>query len=194
MAKTKAVLKSIPPELQRDWGWLLSLGILFVILGTFGLGMIVSLTLVSMFFLGALLIIAGISQVADTFKCKHWEGALWHVFIAILYIIGGSLIIYDPFLASTLITGLLAMTLIVIGVSRLFMAFNLKNSAGWGWLLVGGLSAIVLGTLILAQWPVSGLWVMGLFIAIEMIIGGWTYIFLALAIRRSSPIKERRPH
>ena len=33
------------------------------------------------------------------------------------------------------------------------------------------------------QWPVSGLWVLGLFIGIDMIFYGWSLIMLALAVR-----------
>lgn len=97
----------------------------------------------------------------------------------------GQTLIYDPFLASVLITALLASVLIIIGVSRFFMALMLRGSSGWGWLLVAGLIAIILGVMILMQWPISGLWVIGLFIAIEILVDGWTYIFLALALRRA---------
>ncbi|WP_028387534.1 HdeD family acid-resistance protein [Legionella fairfieldensis] len=172
-------------ELKRNWGWLLALGILFVILGCIGMGMVVGLTLASMLFLGILLLIAGVSQIIDVFKAKYWKAVAWHALIAVFYIIGGCLVIYDPFLASTLITALLAGVLIVIGVTRFIMALKLYGSAGWGWLLVAGLIAIALGIMILVHWPISGLWVIGLFIAIEMIVDGWTYIFLALAIRRA---------
>ncbi len=170
---------------KRGWGWILGLGILFLVLGIIGLGMVVGLTLASMFFFGILLIIAGLSHVVDVFKNCHWKGILGHALIAVLYIAGGCTVLYDPFLASTLITGILAGVLIVIGVTRIVMAITLKNAKGWGWLLLAGLSAIILGILIIAQWPISGLWVIGLFIAIEMIINGWTYIFIALALRNS---------
>ena len=93
--------------------------------------------------------------------------------------------IYDPILASTLITVLLAWVLILIGITRLIMASVLRDEAGWGWLVIAGLIAIVLGLLILLQWPFSGLWVLGLLIAIELLVNGWTYIFIALAIRRT---------
>ncbi|MCC5015549.1 MULTISPECIES: HdeD family acid-resistance protein [Legionella] len=184
MATKKADLGTATNNLSRNWGWLLALGILFVILGCIGLGMVVGLTLASMIFLGALLIVAGVTQIIDVFKCKHWKGVVWHALIAVLYLIGGCLIIYDPILASTLITAMLASVLIIIGISRIFMALMLKGSAGWGWLLLAGLIAIALGVMILAHWPISGLWVIGLFIAIEMIVDGWTYIFLALSIKR----------
>ncbi|ARG97163.1 HdeD family acid-resistance protein [Legionella micdadei] len=185
MTKTKIDLEQDAADLKRSWGWLLALGILFVILGCIGLGMVVGLTLASMLFLGILLIIAGCSQFVDVFKAKKWGAVAWHALIAALYIIGGGLVIYDPFLASILITALLGSVLIIIGVTRFIMALKLKGSSGWGWLLLAGIVAIVLGVMILMKWPISGLWVIGLFIAIEMIVDGWTYIFLALGIRRS---------
>jgi uncharacterized membrane protein HdeD (DUF308 family) len=167
------------------WGWLLGLGILFIILGTIGLAMLVGLTIVSMLFFGILLIIAGITQAIDAFKYKQWKGVFWQAFIAALYIIGGCIVIYDPLLASTLITAFLATVLIIIGISRILMALFLRDVKGWGWVLVAGLAALILGLLILAQWPVSGLWFIGLLIAIELIITGWTYILIALSVPKN---------
>jgi len=37
--------------------------------------------------------------------------------------------------------------------------------------------------MIFAQWPVSGLWVIGLFIAIEMIMHGISLVTIALACK-----------
>ena len=73
--------------------------------------------------------------------------------------------------------------MIGIGVVRLIMAFQLRGLKNWGWPLIGGIAAIVLGLMILARWPVSGFWVIGLFVAIEMIFSGWSSIFIALAAR-----------
>ncbi|WP_195912515.1 HdeD family acid-resistance protein, partial [Legionella pneumophila] len=100
-----------------------------------------------------------------------------------LYIAAGCIVLYDPFLASTLITAFLAAMLIIIGLTRMIMAFALKDSKGWGWLLLAGITAIILGILILMQWPISGLWIIGLFIAIELIVTGWTYIFIAISVK-----------
>jgi uncharacterized membrane protein HdeD (DUF308 family) len=183
MAKTKEIDPPVIVDLNRNWGWILGLGILFVILGCIGLGMVVGLTLVSMIFFSALLIIAGITHIVDVFKHREWKGIIWQSLIAILYIVAGCVVFYDPFLASTLITALLAGLLIVIGLTRIVMAFSLKDAKGWIWLLLAGITAMILGVLILMQWPISGLWVIGLFIAIEMIVTGWTYIFIAFALR-----------
>lgn len=173
-------------DVQRNWTWLLGLGILFVILGCIGLSMVVGLTIVSMLFFGILLIIGGASQIVDVFKAHKWRGVLWHAVVAVLYLVGGGIVLYDPLLASALITAMLAGTLIVIGMTRLMMAFSMKNSAGWVWILIAGLIAILLGLMILMQWPVSGLWVIGLFIAVEILVTGWSYIFFALSFRKAS--------
>ena len=171
---------------QRSTRWLLGLGILFIVLGLIGLGMTASITIISVLFFGILLIVAGISQIIDVFKSKHWHASLWHILVALCYLIAGGIFIYDPLLASTILTSFIASILIVIGVFRVMMAFSLRENSGWGWILLAGLIAIALGGLILAQWPWSGLWVIGMFIAIDLLIAGWTYILLALALKNNS--------
>ncbi len=185
MANSRQVVDPLSAGLHRNRGWLMGLGILFVVLGFIGLGTMVGLTLMSIIFIGALFIVAGIAQFIDVFKSHHWKGIVGHALIAVLYIIGGGLVIHDPVLASAVITALIAWVLIIIGITRLIMAIVLRDASGWGWLLFAGLSAIVLGILILMQWPSSALWVIGMFIAIELIVNGWTYIFIALGMRNA---------
>lgn len=183
MTNTKKIQISTVDSLQHRWGWLLGLGLLLLIIGSIGLGMDIMLTLVSMYFFAAMLLISGLSHLADAFKYKQWKGALWQILIAILYIIAAGVVLYDPFLASTIITAMLAWLLIIIGSTRIFMAVSLRETHGWGWILFAGIISLILGILILMQWPMSGLWVIGMFIAIDMIVSGWTYIFMALALR-----------
>lgn len=174
----------IPRNMQRNWGWLLALGILFLILGLIGLGMLVSVTIVSMFVIGVLLLAGGIFQLIDSFQSPRWKGVLWHIVVGLLYLIAGGLLIYDPILSSMVITAALAWMLVFIGISRTIMAFSLKATDGWIWVLISGLITLILGILILIQWPMSGMWVIGLFISIELIIAGWAYLFMALALRK----------
>ncbi len=170
--------------MERDWGWLFGLGLLFVFLGCLGLGMMVGLTLVSVLFLGVLFLVAGFAQLIDSFKAGPWKGHVWHAMVGACYLIAGALIIYDPFLASTFITALIAWILIIMGLSRIVMTLNIGRKKGWGLMLLAGLTSFLLGILILIQWPYSGLWIIGLFISIELIINGWTYMFIALNIKR----------
>lgn len=183
MDNTEKMQIPMVDSLQRHWGWLLGLGIILLIMGTIGLGMDIMLTLVSMYFFAAMLLVSGLSHFADAFKYKKWKGAVWQILIALLYVIAAGVVLYDPILASAVITAMLAWLLIIIGVTRISMSISLRDTEGWGWILFAGITSLILGILILIKWPMSSLWVIGMFIAIDMIVSGWTYIFMALALR-----------
>jgi uncharacterized membrane protein HdeD (DUF308 family) len=173
-------------ELKNKWGWLLALGILLIVLGTLGLWMSFAMTLATVMLFGALLVAGGVFQLANAFQLKGWKSRLWHVLIALLYLAAGIVIFTDPVFASLGMTMALAWILIAVGVMRIFMAFQMRSVKGWGWPLVSGLISILLGGMILAQWPASGFWVIGLFVAIEMIFNGWSSVFVALAARKAA--------
>jgi uncharacterized membrane protein HdeD (DUF308 family) len=174
-------------EVKRNWGWLLALGIVSIVLGTLGLYMTFGLTLASVLFFGVLILVLGVLQLVHAFTCKGWKSVLWHLLIALLYVAAGIDIIADPVRASKVLTLVLAGILIAIGVIRIIMAFQLRGAVdGWYWSLLSGLVSILLGGMIIAQWPASGLWVIGLFVAIELIFNGWSYLFVALAARKAA--------
>ena len=175
-------------DLKKNWGWLLAVGILSTVLGSIGLGTSATygLTLITVLFFGWLLILGGGFQLIDAFYCKGWKGTLAQVATALLYLPAGYLIIQDPRLASTTFTLIIAAVLIAVGLLRGLTAFQHRGSPGWIWALLGGLISILLGAVIIAHWPVSGLWVIGLFVAIELLMNGWASIFIALAARRAA--------
>jgi uncharacterized membrane protein HdeD (DUF308 family) len=173
-------------ELKKKWGWLLALGILLIVLGTVGLWMSFAMTLATVMLFGALLTAGGVFQLLNAFQLKGWKSTLWHVLIALLYIAAGIVIFTDPVFASLSLTIALAWILIAVGLLRILMAFQLRPANGWVWPLVSGVISILLGAMILAQWPTSGFWVIGLFVAIEMIVNGWSSVFIALAARKAA--------
>lgn len=181
--KTPVRKKTATPVAVRNWSWLLGLGVLFVIFGALGLSSVVGVTLISIVFIGFMFLIGGVLQFIDVTKSKQWEPAIWHALIAMMYFIGGCFIIWDPVLASTVITALIGWTLVIIGIIRLVMAFSLHGTKGWLFTLIASFAAIVLGGVILMQWPMSSLWVIGMFISIELLLNGLSYIIMALAMR-----------
>ncbi len=172
-------------EVRGNWGWLLALGIVFVILGFIGLGMTFAVTMASVLMYGVLLLIGAGVQFVDAAKCKGWKGIIWHVLIALLYAVAGVAVIENPLAASAILTLMLAGALIVVGLARAIMAFQMRAVRNWFWPLLGGLVSIILGAIIMAHWPVSGLWIIGLFVSIELIVNGWSYIFVALAAKKA---------
>jgi len=173
-------------KLKKNWGWLLALGIVSIVLGTIGLYMTFAMTLATVLFFGAIILAGGLLQLVQAFSCKGWKGVLGHVLIALLYIVAGILILQDPLLATGVLTLVLAGILIAVGVIRITMGIQHRKAAsGWYWSVLTGIVSILLGGMIVVQWPVSGLWVIGLFVAIELILNGWSYVFVAIAARKA---------
>lgn len=184
-----------------SWGWLLALGILMTALGILGVGMSYWLTAVAVFWCGILAIIGGVAQVFDAFHHKGWKGIVWHVIIGLIYIIAGLVMISMPVSAAFWLTVFLAISLIVAGVMRIITAFQLRGHGSvWLALLLSGIISVALGVLIYGTvtppgpetlatpagqlaWIRSWGWVIGLYVAIELLMEGIALIALAFAAR-----------
>ncbi|OQK18336.1 hypothetical protein AU255_11120 [Methyloprofundus sedimenti] len=172
-------------ELHDKWGWLLALGISFILLGTIGLGMTFALTMVSMMFFGFLMLFGGAFQLIQALGCRGWKSIILHVLVAVAYVIGGVIIISNPLVASEIITMMIAAVFMAVGIMRITMAFQLKVVKGWWISLISGLLSLIFGGMIMTAWPMSGTWIIGLLIAIDMIFHGWGYVALALTAKDS---------
>ena len=179
---TPLVLSSGIDEVRKHSTWFLVIGIALVILGMIAIGYAVEMTIVSVVFLGWLLIIGGIFEVIHGFSRRQWSGFFINLLGGVLYAVAGVVMIANPALAAVSLTLLIAIILIVAGVFRLIVAFS-RPLHHRGWLILNGVISIVLGIMIWRSWPVSGLWVIGMFVGIDMIFDGWTEIMLALSAR-----------
>jgi uncharacterized membrane protein HdeD (DUF308 family) len=180
---TPLVLSTGIEEVREHSTWFLVLGIALIVVGMIAICSAVAMTIVSVMFLGWLLIIGGLFEVIHGFKHRPWSGFFINLLGGVLYAVAGAVMVANPALAAVTLTLLIAMMLIVAGVFRLFIAFSTPLHHR-GWLIINGAISIVLGLMIWDAWPVSGLWVIGMFIGIDMIFDGWTEIVLAIGARR----------
>ena len=183
-AQEDNVLEQVGEKIRKHRGLLLFMGIVMIILGTVGLSMEVTLTIVSVLYFGVLMLFGGIVMLIDAFRCGEWKGKLWHVLIALSYCAAAVVMIIYPAASAVWITLFLAGFFVVTGLFRLIIGFQSRGHvANWGWIVFAGLISVALGGIIFAQWPVSGLWVIGMFIAIELILQGFSMISIAWAAR-----------
>jgi len=172
--------RHIPDKVREGWGWFLALGILMLILGIAALGMEVALTITSMIFFGAMLLAGGVLEIIAAFRGLGWSGLLYHLLVGILYLVVGLLALMNPVEAAASLTLLIAAAFMVGGFFRIFASLSLRFH-NWGWALLSGIVAVLLGLIIWRQWPVSGLYIIGLFIGIELILNGWAMIMFSVA-------------
>jgi len=165
------------------WGWVLFVGILLLLIGAAAAASPFITTITSVVVFGWLLIFAGIAQLVFSFSYRTTSNFLMHIFTSILTVLIGVLIIANPEVTAITVTLLLAAFFLAAGISRIISALSLRFPQ-WGWILFGGMLSVVLGALILLHWPSSALWVIGLFIGIELIFTGWTFILAAFVLKK----------
>jgi uncharacterized membrane protein HdeD (DUF308 family) len=184
-------------ELPHKWKWLLALGILMLLTGSIGLFMSVIMTLATVVFFGIIILANGTCSLIQTIADKEekWHGRIVHVLLAILYITSGVLILINPVAASLILTLFLSGTFLAMGIIRIVYGFRLRK-LGWKWLMpiFIGLADIIFAVVIGLSWPISGLWVIGLFVSIELIMYGWMLTFTAIAVRKLDRNKTDRGH
>ena len=163
---------------------LMGYGILSVIFGFIGLYMSTMMTMSTILILGIFMLIIGIVFIVESFSSPDWQGKLLNFGLSILYMGAGVVTIANPVATAVWFTLFLAVFLAMIGVLRIIMAFQIKSrTSAWPWVVFGGVLNIALGVLVYMGWPQSGLWVIGMFISIELIIHGFNAIVLSRIVK-----------
>jgi uncharacterized membrane protein HdeD (DUF308 family) len=168
--------------LRDQWWCFLLLGIALVVLGSLCIIDPLLPTIASVLVLGFLLIAAGITQIVSSFWAGKWSGMLIHLLIGVLYVVVGYMIVDEPVINMVLITKFIAVFLIISGAFRMISAMVIRFP-DWGWTLLNGGVTLLLGIIINRQLPEAALWVIGLFVGIEMLFNGWAWVMLALNLR-----------
>ena len=167
--------------LRGNWFWFVILGVLLVVLGTVALGSVVIASLAAATAIGVLLLLGGAAEAVGAFWCRGWSGFFLELLSGVLSIVVGVLFLRAPLDALAALTLLLACFLMVGGIFKIVAAIAYRFAA-WGWSLAGGIIDVILGVMIWQQWPASALWVIGLFVGINLLFRGFNWIALGLAL------------
>jgi len=182
--ETHSEFQKIEGILYKNRDWLMGIGVAFVILGIIGLGMSATLGLTITEMFGVLLIVGGCVQLVHTFTINAWKGRIYLIISSCIYLLAGITIVVNPVRSELFITLMLAGMFVAIGVVRICMAFQKHSFKNKFWIIINGMISIILGIIIIANWPFSGLLVIGLLISIELILNGWTFVFFASQLKK----------
>src|SRR5215475_3945787 len=167
--------------LRGNWSWFVLVGVVLLVLGTVALGAVMIASLAAAVAIGVLLLLGGAAEVVGAFWCRCWSGFFLELLSGVLSIVVGLLFLRAPGGALAALTLLVACFLMVGGIFKVVAAMAYRFAA-WGWSLAGGIIDVILGVLIWQGWPASSLWVIGLFVGINLIFRGFNWIALGLAL------------
>ena len=187
MSSTTGVGTGGLPELaplRAKSGWIVALGVVYLIAGFIALGSVAMATVASVFFVGIMMILAGVVEIVNAFQVKSWGKFILWLLLGVLYVVAGFAAFENPLLAAAVLTLVLGVALIVSGFMRIILAFGMKEGMPWMWIVLSGVITFLLGAIILAHWPVSSVYVLGLFLGIDLVFAGVGWIGLGLGLRR----------
>ena len=171
--------------LHAKWGWIVALGIIFMIAGVIALGSVVMATVSAIFVIGVMMIMAGMTEIITAFNVKDWgKFALW-LLLGVLYVAAGVICFFRPFEAAAIVTLMLGIALMIGGLVRGFLAWSVREAGKpWGWVAVSALITLLLGIIIVAKWPYSSAYTLGIFLGIDLIFVGSSWLGIGLALKK----------
>lgn len=169
--------------LRSKSGWIVALGVVYAIAGLIALSSVVFATKITVFVVGIMMLISGIAEVINAFQFKSWGKFLIWLLLGALYIVAGFVTFENPLLAAAALTLVLGIALAVSGVMRIMLAFSMREGMPWTWVVLSGVVTLLLGLIILAHWPVSSLYVLGVLLGVDLLVIGIGWIFVGFGLK-----------
>ena len=98
----------------------------------------------------------------------------WFVAVGVAFVVLGTIAFLNVFVAIVLVAS---------GLMRIWIGIKERPGNNWGWIVAAGVVTLILGIIVALGWPVNSLWVLGLFLAVDLIFQGWSFIAFGLALR-----------
>jgi uncharacterized membrane protein HdeD (DUF308 family) len=184
ITKVNAPLAS---ALHAHWPGLLAEGIVLVLLGIAAIIIPPIAGLAATIWLGAIFLIGGVVGLIASLRARNAPGFGWAVLSAILAILAGLMLLWNPVAGLVTLTYVLIAFFIFDGVTMIMLsiAHRRELSGRWEWILVNGVIDLLLAAIILSGMPGSSTWALGLLLGIDLVFGGWALITMALAAKNA---------
>lgn len=171
-------------SLRNAWVWMAVLAIISLVGGVLALLNPFAATLAAAMLAGWTFALLGAVQIVQSFQVQGWGGFIWALLFGLLTLVVGGSLIFNPLAGIVSLTLLVAVLFIAVGIVKVMYSFSLRPVAGWQWVLVSGIVSVLLGVLIIADFPWSAAAVLGILLGVELLSNGIFFLFVALGLRK----------
>jgi uncharacterized membrane protein HdeD (DUF308 family) len=174
---------SLDPEvragLAQTWRTLRLIGIVAIVIGCFAILLPELFSLGAAVFVGIVLVLASAFLAAAAFAAHGVGSLLARLAWALLTFVVGLWLILEPHNGTLTLTLVLGIYFLLMGLTRIVVAFMGRGTPNAGWVGLSGVCGLIIGILVLAKFPSSADWAIGLLVGIDLIFAGWTLISVA---------------
>lgn len=176
---------------RAKWAWFVLLGTLFIASGVFAVFNVFLATVLAVLYIGVAMIVSGLWEIVTAFQMRPRGRALLWAGVGGLTAFTGMAAARFPLQTAVSLTALIGALLIAAGVVKIALAFLLRDLGRWEVVAVAGALSLLLGALILAEWPASGLYTLGFFLGVNLMAEGFGWVAMGTAARRTARSSRR---
>jgi uncharacterized membrane protein HdeD (DUF308 family) len=179
---------ALAKSLHDHWRLLLIEGIILVVLGFAAIAVPFVAGLTATIYLGWIFVIGGVAGLVATFRARQAPGFGWALLSAVLALVAGGLLLWNPVQGLVTLTYVLIAFFIIDGIAMIFFAIAHRRelSHRWQWLMVNGFIDLLLAAFILTGLPGAFAWALGLLLGIDLVFGGTALVAMASAARKAT--------
>ena len=166
--------------LARSWKALMTVGVLAIFVGCMAILVPAVAAVGTSIFIGWILLFAGVFLVAAAFSAHSIGTVFLRLLWAVVTVIVGVYLIFEPHNGTLTLTLVLGIYFLFMGLTRITVAFAARGQQNAGLVGLSGICGLLIGILVLAEFPSSADWAIGLLVGIDLIFAGWTLTSVAL--------------
>jgi uncharacterized membrane protein HdeD (DUF308 family) len=193
MANVDDFGRNVRSAIRHHWVLFLIPGLVMAILGLIAAASPIIATLVVETFAGWLFLTGGFVGLAALFTTRNVPGFVWTLLSAVLAILIGAFLVWRPFAGLVTLTLALAAFFAAHGVVQILTSLRHRAlfAQSWLWMAISGIADLILAGIIIAGWPGSVAWALGLLIGINLFLSGLALVMTAIACRSVSDTPEK---
>lgn len=173
------------PMLGKAFGLSIFLSILMIVCGVVSFLLAAETSIAVVIIMAWIMMIGGVVQFVHAFRSKGVGLTLWKVVVALAYFATGLFLRLDVGIGVAALTLALIGFFIAQGVVCLIAFVRAPKGGASTWLLLEGVVTVILGLMVWRHWPAAGLWILGAFVGINLVMNGTSRLMLTLAVRRA---------
>ncbi len=171
-------------RLGDRWGMIVAFGLIMLLLGFMALGLVLSATIATVLVIGGFMIATGLLEIIMAFSAETWGRMFIWIIAGLFYLAAGVIAISQPLLAASIFTLMLGAGLVATGIVRMVLAFQLPPEQSKWMVVLSGVITFLVGLAIVAGWPGNSFFILGVFLAVDLMFYGVGWVSFGLALRQ----------
>ena len=176
-------IESILPVIKKASAWVVIWSIVTFICGILAIVLPLTVSFGIALIIGCLVLAAGIAHLVFAFQTRSIDGFLWQILVSVLYGVAAICLLVNPLLGVLSLALILAIFLLSEGILELGLSFCLRRFRHSIWVLIDGIGTLILGLLMIRQWPPATPEIIGVLIGISLMLSAISRGIFLVAFR-----------